>query len=110
MQLRRVFVILAALSAVWILSVACKHSTAERSFSTLSWQDEVCPPPPEFSRTNGSQQSRRRANSNWSRPSLSCPCTMKICLAYPLVRIVGNRGVDFWIARYPEMPSRRRRC
>ena len=41
MQLRRAIVILAALSAVWIFSLACKHNTAERSAFTLSWQDEV---------------------------------------------------------------------
>jgi hypothetical protein len=35
----------------------------------------------------------RRANSNWSRASLSFPCTMKICLAYPLIRMVGHSEV-----------------
>jgi hypothetical protein len=35
----------------------------------------------------------RRAISNWSRASLSFPCTMKICLAYPLVRMVGHSEV-----------------
>jgi hypothetical protein len=41
MQLRRVFVVLTALTAVWVFSVACRHNAAERSASTESWQDEV---------------------------------------------------------------------